>query len=102
MVFLEIGATPTLSGQIRLALADSGAKNAAALPGQGSGQPGSDALIRLVIATTASVYEAGADIAWENYYPHRAAAERIPTYPWQRKQVWFEAEAGRAGDESET
>ncbi|MGD0062383.1 MAG: beta-ketoacyl synthase N-terminal-like domain-containing protein [Streptosporangiaceae bacterium] len=94
VVFLEIGATPALSGQIRLALADSGAKNATALPGQrpGSGQPGSDALVRLVIATTASLYEAGADISWENYYPHRAAAEPIPTYPWQRKQVWFQTE----------
>jgi len=97
VVFLEIGATPMLSGQIRLALADSGAENAAALPGRGPGpdQPGSDALVRLVLATTASLYEAGADIAWANYYPHRAAAEQIPTYPWQRKHAWFPTDAPR-------
>jgi acyl transferase domain-containing protein len=93
VVFLEIAATPTLSDRMRLALAECGAENASSLPVPvPAAQPGSDALVRLVIATTASLYEAGADIAWANYYPDRAATENIPTYPWQHKQVWFQTD----------
>jgi acyl transferase domain-containing protein len=99
VVFLEIAATPTLSDRIRLALAECGAENASSLPAPvPAAQPGSDALVRLVIATTASLYEAGADIAWANYYPDRAATENIPTYPWQHKQVWFQTCDGRPGN----
>ena len=90
-ILLEISVQPVLTEQIGLALADSGARNAIALPEcqPASAVLDSASLVRQLVATTARLYEAGAHVDWDSYYPRRAAAERIPTYPWQRQHTWF-------------
>ncbi|MBC3986180.1 SDR family NAD(P)-dependent oxidoreductase [Streptomyces sp. AC536] len=87
-VFVEIGPHPVLRTYLRRVTSARPGTKAAAVPTLRRDSDGHRALA----AVPAALLAAGADTAWDRYFPHPGQVATLPAYPWQRERHW-------AGDE---
>ena len=84
-IFLEIGPTPVLAGMANRFISDD---SVVWLPSLRRGQNDNQQIFK----TLASLYGRGVEIDWEGVYRGRSYRRTpLPTYPFERKRYWMEA-----------
>lgn len=89
--FLEVGPHPVLASALRECLADANVDGVLAATLRRE-QPELTQILRGI----ASLHVQGVQIDWQRFYadrPHRFVA--LPSYPWQRRQLWNESAIAR-------
>lgn len=82
-VFVEIGPHPVLRTYLRRLTADADTP-VAVVPTLVREADGEQA----VQTSVASVIAAGAQVAWDTYFPRPGCVVDLPAYPWQRERHW--------------
>ncbi|MFF5780759.1 SDR family NAD(P)-dependent oxidoreductase [Streptomyces virginiae] len=86
-VAVEMGAAPVLTGVAAAALPESPVLWLPSL------RPGHDDRAQ-ILTSLGALYERGADVSWEAVHPDGFRRGHLPTYPFQRRRHWIEAQAG--------
>ncbi len=89
-VVLEVGPHPVLAAAIDEALADR-STDVVRLASLRRDRPQR----RQLLETLGSLYETGADPAWQRVHPGPREHVDLPSYPWQRARHWVESAASR-------
>jgi acyl transferase domain-containing protein/NADPH:quinone reductase-like Zn-dependent oxidoreductase/SAM-dependent methyltransferase/short-subunit dehydrogenase/acyl carrier protein len=89
-IFVEIGPTPTLTGMGRRVLGDA---EFAWFPSLAKDRQEWQSLL----ASVAGLYAKGVSIDWKGFdRDYQRSRISVPTYPFQRKRYWFDAQPGAA------